>query len=145
VTLAVPELVNVKGAVTVLPTTGDPKLRVAGAAVSAPSVVSVEVTWAPTPESEMDAVSFTLAAVVARLPRRRRAWLGADMDALPVSEMTPLRFPLARGAKVTVKFTLWLGSRVKGRLRPLVAKSLLLARTCEITRLVPPELAKLAD
>ena len=143
-TLAVPKLVNVKGAVTVLPTTGDPKLRVAGAAVSAPSVVPVDVTWAPTPESEMDAVSFTLAAVVARLPRRR-AWLGADMDALPVTEMTPLRVPLARGAKVTAKFTLWLGSRVKGRLRPLIAKSLLLARTCEITRLVPPELVKPAD
>jgi hypothetical protein len=67
------------------------------------------------------------------------------MEALPVSEMTPVRVPLARGAKVTVKFMLWLGSRVKGRLRPLVAKSLLLARTCEITRLVPPELVKLAD
>ena len=139
-----PELVNLKGAVIVLPTSGDPKLRVAGAAVSAPSVVPVEATWAPTPDSAMDAVSLTLAAVALGRPRRR-PWPGADREALPVSEMTPVRVPLARGAKVTLKFTLWLGCRVTGRLRPVVAKSLELARTCKITRLVPPELVKLAD
>jgi hypothetical protein len=144
VTLAVPELVSVRGAVTVLPTSGDPKLRVAGAAVIAPRVVPVEATWAPTPDSEMDAVSFTLAAVAAGRPRRR-TWLGVDREALLVSEITPARVPLARGAKVTVKFRVWPGSRVEGRLRPLVAKSLLLATTCEIVRLVPPELVTVAD
>jgi hypothetical protein len=111
VTLAVPELVSVRGAVTVLPTSGDPKLRVAGAAVIAPRVVPVEATWAPTPDSEMDAVSF--AAAAAGRPRRR-TWLGVDREALLVSEITPARVPLARGAKVTLKFRVWPGSRVAG-------------------------------
>lgn len=137
-----PELVSVRGAVTVLPTSGDPKLRVAGSAVIAPRVVPVEATWAPTPDSEMDEVS--LAAAAAGLPRRR-TWLGVDSEALLVSEITPVRVPIARGAKVTLKLKVWPGSRVEGRLRPLVAKSLLLATTCNIVRLAPPELVTVAD
>ena len=71
-----------------------PKLKLPGFDVSWPSVVPLVVP--PTPETAMDADCG--------VPRPRKDL--RDKAALPLTAMLPLRFPVAFGAKSTLKFKL---------------------------------------
>ena len=94
VTLAVPELLNVKVCVPLLPTSTFPKLKLGGLGVSAPCT--------PVPLRATFAGEFGALLAIASVP-----------DALPV----------AVGAKVTVKELLAPGLIFRGRFAPLTLKA----------------------
>jgi hypothetical protein len=52
--------------------------------------------------------------------------------------MLPETFPAALGVKSTLKFALWPGFRVRGRIRPVMLKLALLTDACETVTADPP-------
>ena len=66
-------------------------------------------------------------------------------EALVVTDIVPLWFPLVFGVKVTLKFVLWLAGSVNGRFIPSTWNSFPLTATCEIVRSDPPELVSVAE
>ena len=99
------------------PTVTVPKLRVAGETESCPCAV-------PVPDMAMFNGEFVPFETIARFP---------------------LAAPVAVGAKVAVKVTLWPAFRVVGNVRPEIEKPVPVTFACEIVTLVPPEFVKLSD
>jgi hypothetical protein len=131
VTLAPPELVRVSDSVWLLPTCTLPKLRLEAVAVSDPCV---------TPEPESGTVMTEIGLGLDLLRRS-----DGITEALVITDIIPFWFPLAVGAKVTLKFVVWPAGKMIGRLVSATWNPLPLTMTCETVRSIPPELMSLAD
>jgi hypothetical protein len=129
VTLEPPELVRVSDSVWLLPTCTLPKLRLEAVAVSDPGVTPEPASGTVMTEIDLDLL--------------RRS--DGIREALVVTDIIPFWFPIAVGAKVTLKFVVWPAGKMNGRLVPATWNPLPLTMTCETVRSDPPELVSLAD
>ena len=71
-------------------------------------------------------------------PEPVKGMLRLGFDALLVRAMFPVAFPLAEGAKPTLKGALCPAARVNGRVSPVKVKPAPVAVACETVTLVPP-------
>ena len=72
-------------------------------------------------------------------------FLGPPLLPLPLTEVIeipPITAPVDCGAKVTLQLTLCPAGSVSGRVIPLNPKPLPVSVTCEMVRLLPPELVR---
>src|SRR6266851_5113604 len=113
VTLAVPELLNVRVCVPLLPTSTFPKLKLEGLAVSVPCT-----------------------------PVPLNATAAGDPGALLLIETLPDALPGAVGVNCALKVLDCPGARENGKVNPLMPKPAPVALPCEIFKLAVPELVK---
>lgn len=111
-----PELVRLSERLLLSPKSIEPKLRLDGVAVNAPSVT-------PEPESDQESAA----------------------PALGVSVTDPVALPADRGANVTVKVALWPAARLKGAVIPLSVNPLPVTAAWLMVTLDPPLLVTVAD
>jgi len=79
------------------------------------------------------------------VPVPERPMLSGEFEAFETMERLPLTAPALAGVKVTLKVTLWLGLRVRGRDKPLTANAAPVTFACEIVTLDPPVLVTVSD
>jgi hypothetical protein len=152
-TLELPELIRVSETVWLLPTSRFPKLTLEGITLSCPGMAPAPVKGIVTvcgllfPESRGEADDGLIRNEILVITDEVGLpfLLDATREALVVTDIVPLWFPLVFGVKVTLKFVLWLAGSVNGRFIPPTWNSFPLTATCEIVRSDPPELVSVAE
>lgn len=110
-----------------------PKFTLAGLGVMVPTPLPVAV-----PDNGMAVLSACMSCA------RKRTLDVTDIETLVFTAMLPVDVPAAFGEYRTLKDCVAPGSKVKGRVTPLIWKSAPVTVSCETVRLVAPELVNVS-